>query len=97
MDAVPNTGRKKAEKARKHAMENHERELTCVQELEVKLADAVVSRWTPDSEEWQHAELLLARREFQLALDHLEGLIIARLFELTKVNQSQTGRHFCTA
>jgi hypothetical protein len=33
-------------------------------------------------------------RKYQQALDVLEGLIIARMFKLTKMNQSQTGELF---
>jgi len=91
MTAIPTTARSKAEKARRHALENHDKQMKLVQEIELKLADAVTERWTPESDEWVHAEQLLSRREFQQALDHLEGLILARLFELTKVHQSQTG------
>lgn len=31
------------------------------------------------------------KRKYQLALDALELLIVERIFELTKMNQSQTG------
>ncbi|EGO04754.1 hypothetical protein SERLA73DRAFT_44436 [Serpula lacrymans var. lacrymans S7.3] len=34
---------------------------------------------------------MVAMRKYQRALDHLEGLIVARIFELSKMNHSQTG------
>ena len=30
-------------------------------------------------------------RKYQRSLDNLEGLVVARIFELTKMNRSQTG------
>jgi hypothetical protein len=37
---------------------------------------------------------LVTMRKYQRALDHLEGLIVACMFELTKMNMSQTGKCF---
>jgi hypothetical protein len=48
-------------------------------------------RWTPDCEEWKSTQQLLDLRSYNRALDHLEGLIVSRLFELTKMNMSGTG------
>ncbi|KAF8580082.1 hypothetical protein K439DRAFT_1620080 [Ramaria rubella] len=58
-------------------------------DLERKLE--IQKTWTPDSEEWKTTERYLNMRTYQRALDTLEGLVVARLFELTKVNQSGTG------
>lgn len=77
------------ETTRRYAIENHERDLKAVQALELKLG--IVHRWTPESAEWQEAGRLVAMRKYQRALDILEGLIVARMFELTKMNQSKTG------
>lgn len=41
--------------------------------------------------DWWATAKHLAMREYQLALDKLEGLVVGRLFELTKLNQSGTG------
>ncbi|EGN96035.1 hypothetical protein SERLA73DRAFT_76033 [Serpula lacrymans var. lacrymans S7.3] len=57
---------RKLETARRHAMENHDKELQKVQRLEVRL-------------------------EINRALDQLEGLVVACMFELTKMNRSQIG------
>ncbi|KAG1763541.1 hypothetical protein EDD22DRAFT_979344 [Suillus occidentalis] len=64
------------ETARRHAIENYEKDLKVVQELEVKLGDA------------GH---LVANQKFQWALDSLEGLVVARIFELSKMNRVGTG------
>jgi hypothetical protein len=60
-----------------------------VQELEMKLT--VTSRWVPDCQEWKTAAVMAGKRRYQRCLDDLEGLIVSRMFELTKMNMSQTG------
>lgn len=60
-----------------------------VRELEVKLE--IRQRWTRGSVAWNAAAEMVRRRTYQRALDQLEGLVVARMFELTKVNMSQTG------
>jgi hypothetical protein len=77
------------ETARRHALENYEKDLKAVQVLEVKLA--LEKRWERGGDEWLSAGRLVAMRTYQRALDTLEGLIVARMFELTKMNRSQTG------
>jgi hypothetical protein len=47
--------------------------------------------WRPGMEEWAKAEKKVSMRNYQRCLDKLEGLIVARMFELTKMNMSQTG------
>ncbi|KAI6001444.1 hypothetical protein EDD15DRAFT_2361851 [Pisolithus albus] len=77
------------ETLRRHAQENYDKDLVVVQELERKLN--VSRRWTPEDKEWQHAGRLVAHREYRRALDTLESLVVARLFELTKMNRAGTG------
>lgn len=60
-----------------------------MQALELKLD--ISERWQPESGEWQCTGRLVAMRKYQRVLDVLEGLIVARMFELTKMNRSQTG------
>ncbi|KAG1888972.1 uncharacterized protein F5891DRAFT_1216814 [Suillus fuscotomentosus] len=60
-----------------------------VQALECKLE--VEKRWTPEDPQWQKVGRLVANRKYQRALDRLEGLIVARIFELTKMNRAGTG------
>ncbi|KAI5990768.1 hypothetical protein EDD15DRAFT_2369543 [Pisolithus albus] len=77
------------ETLRQHAQENYDKDLLVVQELECKLN---VSRcWTPEDKEWQNAGCLVANREYCCVLDTLESLVVARLFELTKMNRAGTG------
>ena len=80
---------RKAETARRHALENHDKTLNAVQVLELKLD--ITQRWEPEGGEWQRTGRLVAMRKYQRALDVLEGLIVARMFKLTKMNRSQTG------
>ena len=63
-----------------------------MQALELKLD--ISERWQPESEEWQCTGRLVAMQKYQRALDVLEGLIVVRMFELTKMNRSQTGEFF---
>ncbi|KAG2058969.1 hypothetical protein BDR06DRAFT_980317 [Suillus hirtellus] len=83
----------KIETARRHAIENHEKDLKVVQELEMKLG--VTRRWVPEDQEWRDAGRLVANRKFQRSLDQLESLVVARIFELSKMNQAGTGYKLC--
>jgi hypothetical protein len=51
----------------------------------------IATRWTSDCEEWKSTQEMLDLHGYNRALDHLEGLIVSRLFELTKMNMSGTG------
>ncbi|KIK14545.1 hypothetical protein PISMIDRAFT_31905, partial [Pisolithus microcarpus 441] len=51
----------------------------------------VSQRWTPEDKEWQHAGHLVANQEYRHVLDTLESLVVAQLFELTKMNRAGTG------
>ena len=76
------------ETERRHALEEYEKDLKVVQDLEKKLNISV--RWEL-SDDWVRTGKLVTMRKYQRALDRLEGLIVARMFELTKMNMSQTG------
>ena len=78
-----------AETARRHALESQKRDLIAVQLLENKLN--IAQRWERGSFEWQAAAEKVSMRTYQRCIDTLEGLIVARMFELTKMNRSQTG------
>ncbi|KZT50691.1 hypothetical protein CALCODRAFT_420551, partial [Calocera cornea HHB12733] len=43
-------------------------------------------RWTPECPEWQTTEADLGRRAYNTALDHLEALVVQRLFEMEKMS-----------
>lgn len=64
--------------------------MASVQDLEEKLNVDV--RWTMESPEWIAAVKLLKEKRFSDALNALELLIVQRIFELTKINRSQTGK-----
>ena len=81
---------RRAETSQRHTMEKHETNLRMVQELEGKLKIHV--RWTPDDPNWQAATKLVAEREYRRSLDHLEGLVVACLFEFSKMNRAGTGK-----
>jgi DNA-binding transcriptional regulator YiaG len=78
-----------AETARRHALELQKRDLAAVQVLESKLN--ILHRWERGSSEWQAAAEKVLMRTYQHSIDILEGLVVARMFELTKMNRSQTG------
>ncbi|KAG2137761.1 hypothetical protein BD769DRAFT_1626713 [Suillus cothurnatus] len=67
---------------------DYERNLKVVQALELKLK--IKKCWTPEDTQWQKVGRLMANRKYQRALDRLEGLIVARIFELTKMNRAGT-------
>jgi len=61
------------ETERRHALEEYEKDLKTVQDLEKKLNISV--RWEPGNEDWVRTGKLVAMRKYQRALDRLEGLI----------------------
>ena len=89
--AAPGSGAS-LETKRRHALENRDRDLLVIQELEVILS--IVVRWVPECSEWKAAALMVGKCCYQRCLDDLEGLTVSRMFELTKMNISQTGMHF---
>lgn len=88
-DAAQRKSTAKLETSRRHALEKYNKVLDEVQALELKLLPAVW--WTPDSAEWKEAKWLVSEADYRRCLDCLEGLIVARLFEFTKLNVSGTG------
>lgn len=60
-----------------------------VNDLEAELD--VRARWTPSSAEYKAAFQYMRERKFRLALDHLERLVVQRLFELQKGHLESTG------
>ncbi|KAJ7176367.1 hypothetical protein C8R43DRAFT_872549 [Mycena crocata] len=89
-DGAPFTpGVPKAVIAKRHAKAKLERDIEAVEELEEILG--ITERWTTESARWLSTTVEIKKRKYQLALDALELLIVERIFELTKMNQSQTG------
>lgn len=64
-----------------------------VSDLERRLNITV--RWTPSKPEWKEAAILVSERRYRKRLDQLELLVVSRLFELSKMNISQTGQCNC--
>ena len=64
-----------------------------VEDLENKLG--IYERWEPKHPDWISTQKIIEMRKYYQAVDHLEGLVVARLFELAKAHQSGTGTfHF---
>ncbi|KAJ7250235.1 hypothetical protein C8J57DRAFT_1521250 [Mycena rebaudengoi] len=72
--------------ARRHATERRNRDIELVEELELKLE--IQTRWTSATPEWAEVVKQIKLRKYQVALDELEKLIVARIFELTICSQS---------
>jgi hypothetical protein len=82
---------KTTETARRHAIETQRHDLATVQAMEKKMEISI--RWEPGSLEWQMAAEKVVKRRYQRCIDNLECLVVARMFELTKMNMSHTGIH----
>lgn len=53
----------------------------------------IVERWTPGSQDYKDALVLLRERKYRIALDKLERLVVQRLFELAKLGISGIGSY----
>ncbi|KAJ3737675.1 hypothetical protein DFJ43DRAFT_987223, partial [Lentinula guzmanii] len=62
-----------------------------VQSWEERLGLTIEQRWLSDSTEWKEAKQVVYMAEYHKALNRLEGLIVARIFELSKMNVAGTG------
>jgi hypothetical protein len=81
---------RRLETQRRHAYELVSKSLTAVQDLELRLG--IASRWVAGDEDWSKAAEMVSKRRYQRALDQLQGLVVARMFELCKMNMSGTGK-----
>jgi hypothetical protein len=77
------------ETQRRHAYELVSKSLAAVQDLELRLG--IASRWVAGDEGWIKAAEMVGRRRYQRALQ-LQGLVVAQMFELCKMNMSGTGK-----
>ncbi|KAJ7813877.1 hypothetical protein B0H14DRAFT_3090238 [Mycena olivaceomarginata] len=77
------------ETQRRHATEVVSKTLAAVQDLELRLG--IIERWERGGAEWTATALMVTNRRYQRALDELEGLVVARMFELSKVHMADTG------
>jgi len=78
-----------AETKLKHAQENVVKGTAAIQDFEEKLG--VGKCWVPEDAKWKKAGTMVNRQQYQCCLDDLEWLVISCMFELTKMNMSQTG------
>lgn len=78
------------ETVRRHAGETLEKDMAAVQMLELRLE--ILIRWTPENSAFEQTAKMVHMRQYQRALDALEGLVVARIFKLMKMNRSQTGK-----
>jgi hypothetical protein len=53
----------------------------------------LLESWTPDSPEYIQTAVLISNAKDLKAIDNLEQLVVQRLFELTKMNLSGTGKY----
>ncbi|KAF8842048.1 hypothetical protein BDN67DRAFT_900167, partial [Paxillus ammoniavirescens] len=79
----------KSEMSKHHALEDYEKDLKIVQELESQLN--IERQWKPEDKEWRIAAWMVTKQKYQRALDHLEALVVAWIFELGKMNRARTG------
>jgi hypothetical protein len=84
---------RRLETERRYADERRQAILKDVVEMEVKLS--ITTRWQPSSAEYVNAVQYIGRRKYEKALDHLQKLVVQRLFELHRMNQSQNGTSQC--
>lgn len=51
----------------------------------------ISERWTEDSPDWVRASKSKVESGYDAAIDKLESLVVARVFELSKMNHAGTG------
>ncbi|KAL0564021.1 hypothetical protein V5O48_018033 [Marasmius crinis-equi] len=62
-----------------------------IQDLEAHLGIERENRWLVGSAEWVRVGLIIAEEDYRRALETLEALVVARIFELAKLNLAGTG------
>jgi hypothetical protein len=81
----------KIETNRRHLSERRDNALHEVIEMEVKMD--IAHRWQAGDQEYLKTLTYIKERQYYRALDELRRLVIQRLFELHKLNLSQTGMY----
>jgi hypothetical protein len=82
---------RRLESERRHAQERRDLLLRQVLELEVQMG--IAKRWTPDTEEYAETAHYIHERRYHQALNHLQRLVVQRLFELHRLNLSGIGTY----
>ncbi|KAF8159744.1 hypothetical protein B0H34DRAFT_796962 [Crassisporium funariophilum] len=80
---------RRIETEQQYADEQRQMILKEVVEMEVKFC--ITTRWQPSSPKYINAVQYLGQCKYEKALDHLQKLVVQRLFELHKMNQPQNG------
>ncbi|KAJ3576382.1 hypothetical protein NP233_g487 [Leucocoprinus birnbaumii] len=73
----------------RRAQDNVDRAKAVVDRLEESIP--ILNPWTPSMPEYQKAAERSRACSYRQSLDELEALVVSRIFELTKMNMSQTG------
>lgn len=81
---------RKAEMSRRLARECYEAALLEVERLEVQMG--ITKRWEPTDPPYMKTAQYMSRRRYHRALEHLQRLVVQRLFELHKLNLQHTGQ-----
>lgn len=75
------------------ARERRDEALLEVTAMEVKMG--IEARWTPADSQYMATLKYMSLRKYHRKLDHLQKLVVQRLFELHKLNLAGTGMHCC--
>ena len=84
----------KQETAHRHLRAVLDGSLYMVIQIEVQMGINEVDRWQPDHPKYIEIVKYTATRQYQKALDHLQKLVVQRLFELQKLNVAGTGEWY---
>jgi len=91
---VASQATKQGHAARRSAERKLQSQTNIVEELEASLG--IEMRWTPQSAKYQEVLEYARRCQFIRTVEDLEGLVVQRLFELSKANLSSTGKFLST-
>lgn len=61
--------------------------------IAMEVAMGITTRWTPETAEYLETLRYMTTRKYQRALDELRRLVVQRLFELQRLNISQTSKY----
>jgi hypothetical protein len=80
---------KQGHAARRAAERRLQVQISVVEDIEDRMS--VVTRWSPQSQQYIRVLEYSRKRQFIRAVEDLEGLIVQRMFELSKANLASTG------
>ncbi|KAG1887413.1 uncharacterized protein F5891DRAFT_967298 [Suillus fuscotomentosus] len=86
------TATRKLETQRRYSAERLATIQQEVTSMEVKMG--IANRWQPSSPEYQATLKYMSNHQYQRALDNLQRLVVQQLFELQRLNISQTGASY---